>query len=296
RESSSKKPFFIWWAPAAPHREDVATTLMGRPGRDPRPAPRYAKKSSGYKLPRPRNFNEADFSDKPTNMRDRAPVLTDDQIKQLQLDYEGRIGSLLAVDDHVKQLMKILKATKQDKNTLVVFVSDNGWMQGEHRIPGDKFLPYEESLKVPFILRGPGVPAGRTVRGQVSNIDFAATLLDVANARPGRTLDGVSLMPAVRNPKRRPNPIVEIEAPRPLFEQDVPVNAWDRPYKGVRTDRYTYVVYTESGDEELYDRLKDPSQLRSVHADPAYAKVKKRLKAALVKLDKCRGRSCRVKP
>src|SRR3954466_1506459 len=143
-------------------------------------------------------------------MREKAPVLTDKQIAQLQLDYEGRIGSLLAVDDHVKKLMGILKRTHQDKNTLVVFVSDNGWLQGEHRIPGDKFLPYEESLRGPFILRGPGVPRGNTVRGQVSNIDFAATLLDVANARAGRTMDGVSLMPVVRNPKRKPNPIVEI--------------------------------------------------------------------------------------
>jgi N-acetylglucosamine-6-sulfatase len=292
-QKDAKDPFFIWWSPAAPHREDVATTLMGRPGRDPRPAPRYSKRSERFKLPRPRSFNEADFSDKPTNMRERAPVLTDAQIKQLQLDYEGRIGSLLAVDDHVERLMKILKSTGQDENTLVVFVSDNGWMQGEHRIPGDKFLPYEESLRVPFILRGPGVPAGRTVRGQVSNIDFAATLVDIARARPGRTLDGVSLMPAVRNRKRRPARIVELEAPRPLFEQDVPVNAWDRPYKGVRTDRYTYVVYTETGDEELYDRRKDPSQLRSVHADPAYARIKARLAARLVKLDRCRGRSCR---
>jgi arylsulfatase A-like enzyme len=166
-------------------------------------------------------------------------------------------------------------------------------MQGEHRIPGDKFLPYEESLRVPFILRGPGVPAGRTVRSQVSNIDFAATLLDVANARPGRTLDGISLMPTVRNPKRQRARIVEIEAPRPLFEQTVPINAWDRPYKGVRTDRYTYVVYNETGEEELYDRRKDPAQLRSVAADPAYARVKARLAARLVKLDRCRGRSCR---
>jgi N-acetylglucosamine-6-sulfatase len=229
-------------------------------------------------------------------MREKAPALTDKQIAQLQLDYEGRIGSLLAVDDHVKRLMKILKATHQDKNTLVVFVSDNGWMQGEHRIPGDKFLPYEESLRVPFILRGPGVPAGRTVKGQVSNIDFAATLLDVANARPGRTLDGVSLLPVLGNHKRQPNPIVEIEAPRPLFEQNVPVNAWDRPYKGVRTDRYTYVVYTEAGDEELYDRRKDPAQMNSVAADPAYAKVKARLAARLAKLDRCKGKSCRVKP
>jgi N-acetylglucosamine-6-sulfatase len=295
-QKNAKKPFFIWWAPAAPHREDVATTLMGRPGPDPRPAPRYAKKSKRFKLPRPRSFNEADISDKPTNMRESARLLSDGEIKQLQLDYEGRIGSLLAVDDHVKRLMKTLKATKQMKNTLVVFVSDNGWMQGEHRIPGDKFLPYEESLRVPFILRGPGVPAGKTVRGQVSNVDFAATLLDVAGARAGRTLDGISLMPTVRNPKRRPNPIIEIEAPRPLFEQNVPINAWDRPYKGVRTDRYTYVVYTEAGDEELYDRRKDPSQMRNVAADPAYAQTKARLAAALAKLDRCKGRACRIKP
>ena len=295
-ERSARKPFFIWWAPAAPHREDVATTLMGRPGRDPRPAPRYASRSSRFKLPRPKSFNEADVSDKSSNTRDHAPALTDAQIAQLQLDYEGRIGSLLAVDDHVKRLMKILKATHQDKNTLVVFVSDNGWLQGEHRIPGDKFLPYEESLRVPFILRGPGIPGGRTVSSQVSNIDFAATILDVARARAGRTMDGVSLMPAVRNPKRRPNRIVEIEAPRPLFEQDVPVNAWDRPWKGVRTDRYTYVVYTETGEEELYDRRKDPSQLLSVAANPAYAQIKARLAARLAKLDRCRGRSCHIAP
>jgi arylsulfatase A-like enzyme len=293
-ERHAKKPFFIWWAPAAPHREDVATTLMGRPGRDPRPAPRYAKKSERFKLPRPPSFNEADISDKGANMRDHAPLLTAKQIAQLQLDYEGRIGSLLAVDDHVKRLMAILKRTHQMKNTLVVFVSDNGWLQGQHRIPGDKFLPYEESLRVPFILRGPGVPAGESVSSQVSNIDFAATLLDVARAHAGRTQDGVSLVPTLRNPQRQPNKIVEIEAPRPLFEQDVPVNAWDRPWKGVRTERYTYVVYKETGEEELYDRRKDPSELRSVAADPAYAKIKARLAARLAKLDRCRGHSCQV--
>jgi arylsulfatase A-like enzyme len=100
----------------------------------------------------------------------------------------------------------------------------------------------------------------------------------------------------VRKRKQRPNRIVEIEAPRPLFEQNVPVNAWDRPYKGVRTDRYTYVVFTESGGVELYDRRKDPSQLRSVADDPAYAKIKARLAAKLAKLDSCRGRACHIKP
>jgi N-acetylglucosamine-6-sulfatase len=295
-EKSSKKPFFIWWSVAAPHREDVATTLMRRPGRDPRPAPRYAKKSSRFKLPRGPSFNEADLSDKPENMRKAATDLTHEQIAQLQLDYEGRIGSLLAVDDHVKRLVDILTETGQLKNTLIEFVSDNGWMQGHHRIPGDKFLPYEESLRVPFILRGPGVPAGRIVKGQVSNVDLAPTLLDVARAKAGRTMDGTSLMPTVRNPSRRPDRAIEIEALAPLFEGDIPINAWDQPYKGVRTDRYVYVKYTNAGDEELYDLEKDPYELTNLAADPAYAGIRARLVARLTKLDKCKGTACNVKP
>jgi N-acetylglucosamine-6-sulfatase len=292
----SKKPFFIWWAPAAPHREDVAVTLLGRPGADPRPAPRYAAKSKGYKLPEPPSFNEADFADKPSNMRNAAPLMTTKQIDQLQLDYEGRIGSLLAVDDHVKKLVKVLRQTGQLKNTLIVFVSDNGWLQGQHRVTGDKYLPYEESLRVPLIVRGPGVPAGKTVRGQISNIDFAPTLVDAANAKAGRRMDGVSLLPTLRNHSKRPNRILEIEALDPLFRGNVPVNAWDRPYSGVRTDRYTYVVYKETGEQELYDRRNDPYQLTNVAADPAYAKVKSRLAAALKKLSRCKGRSCNIAP
>jgi N-acetylglucosamine-6-sulfatase len=180
---------------------------------------------------------------------------------------------------------------------LIVFVSDNGWLQGQHRIPGDKFLPYEESLRVPLILRGPGIPAGRTVRGQVSNVDFAPTLLDAGRAKPGRVMDGVSLLPTVRDPAARPDRAIEIEALAPLFEQDnIPNNAWDRPYRGVRTDRYTYVVYRETGDQELYDRRQDPSQLNNLVADPAYAAVKARLAAKLARLERCRGRTCDVRP
>ena len=292
----AKKPFFIWWAPAAPHREDVAVTLMGRPGADPRPAPRFAARSKRYTLPRGPSFNEADLSDKAANMTEHATSLTDAQIAQLQLDYEGRIGSLLAVDEHVKRLVAILKRTHQLANTLIVFTSDNGWLQGQHRIPGDKFLPYEESLRVPFILRGPGIPAGRTVHGQVANIDFAPTMLAVARAKAGRTQDGVSLLPAVQDPAKVPDRAIEIEAPAPLFEQQVPVNAWDLPYKGVRTDRYTYVVYTRAGDEELYDRKTDPFELNNLADDPAMAYVKAGLATKLAALNSCAGATCDVKP
>ena len=145
-------------------------------------------------------------------------------------------------------------------------------------------------------MRGPGVPAGRVVRGQVSNIDFAPTLLDVARARAGRTIDGVSLVPALRDARGRPDRALQIEAPRPLFEDPVPANQWDRPYKGVRTDRYTYVVYTETGEQELYDRRRDPAQLRNVAAEARYARVKARLAARLERLDDCKGRTCDVRP
>jgi arylsulfatase A-like enzyme len=273
----------------------VATSLMGRKGADPRPAPRYTKKSKGYKLPQPPSFNEKDLTDKPSNMTSKAPPLTAEQIHQLKLDYQGRTGALLAVDDHVKKLVGVLRKTHQLKNTLIVFLSDNGWLQGQHRIPGDKYLPYEESLRVPLILRGPGIPKGRTVHGQVSNIDFAPTLLAAARAKPGRTMDGVSLLPTIRNPKLRPKRTLEIEALAPLFRRVLPANQWDRPYKGVRTDRYTYVVYTETGEQELYDRKTDPYQLRNVAAVPSYAAIKAELAAKLVKLNTCKGRSCNVR-
>ena len=107
-------------------------------------------------------------------------------------------------------------------------------------------------------------------------------------------MDGVSLLPTIRDPRRRPRRALAIEALAPLFEADVPVNAWDRPYKGVRTNRYTYVVYRETGDEELYDRRKDPHQLRNVAGSRAYAAVKAKLAQKLAGLDRCRGRSCRV--
>ena len=295
-ERKSRKPFFIWWSVAAPHREDVSTTLMGRPGPDPRPAPRYADESTEFELPRPPSFNEADFSDKPSALTDGAAPMSEEQIAQLELDYQGRAGSLLAVDDHVAELVKTLRETDQLRNTMIVFLSDNGWMQGEHRITGDKFLPYEESLRIPLIIRGPGVPKDQTVKGQVSNIDFAPTLVDAADASAGRTMDGVSLLPTLRDPKRRPERALQIEALAPLFAGDIPVNAWDRPYSGVRTDRYTYVVWTETGEVELYDRRKDPHQLASVAGDPAYAEIEARLATKLARLEGCAGKACNVKP
>jgi arylsulfatase A-like enzyme len=293
KERSKRKPFFIWWSPAAPHREDVSTTLMGKPGPDPRPPARYAGEVASLSLPQPPSFNEPDIEDKPSPVENAAVPMSDEIIEQLRLDYQGRAGSLMAVDDRVKNLVKTLKRTDQLRNTVIMFLSDNGWLQGEHRVTGDKFLPYEEALRVPLIIRGPGVKKNTTVDGQVSNVDFAPTLLDFANARPGRTQDGVSLLPTLRKPGKRPDRVLGIEATAPLFPGgQIPVNAWDQPYTGVRTDQYTYVVWTQTGETELYDRAADPYQLDNVSGDPAYAAIEADLAAKTEALRNCVGQAC----
>jgi arylsulfatase A-like enzyme len=130
------------------------------------------------------------------------------------------------------------------------------------------------------------------VTGQVSNIDFAPTLLDLANARAGRTVDGLSLLPTIDDPAEVPERALGIEAPAPLFAGAIPVNAWDRPYEGVRTDRWTFVEYTESGDRQLFDRESDPHELHNLAGDPAYADVEERLAEKTAELAECAGKDC----
>ena len=135
----------------------------GPPG--PRPAPGAAlrgSRASSYTLPRPPSFNEADLTDKPSNMTD-AGAAADRRADRPARSSTTRAAPArcCAVDDHVAEAGQDPARDRTScKNTLIVFVSDNGWLQGEHRIPGDKFLPYEESLRVPLIVRGPGVPDG----------------------------------------------------------------------------------------------------------------------------------------
>jgi arylsulfatase A-like enzyme len=128
----------------------------------------------------------------------------------------------------------------------------------------------------------------------VANVDFAPTLLDAAGAKAGRVMDGISLLPAARRPSRLPDRAIQLEALSRLLSGDfpLPLNGWDRPYRGVRTDRYTYVVFTETGEKELYDRREDPAQLVNVAGDPEFAKVQARLAQRLAKLNRCKGKAC----
>ncbi len=288
---NGERPFFLSWAPLAPHTE-VGTGL--NLDRNPRPAPRHRGRFSDEPLPRPPSFNEADMSDKPGFMQ-RAP-LDAAEIDGITKRYRSRLESLLAVDEAVKAIVDKLRDRGILSKTTIIFTADNGLMEGQHRIPGGKTVAYTPSARVPLLLRGQGIPAGASVSSMVSNVDLAATILDIADATAGIPIDGLSLIPVAQNPS-------SIAARHLLLETGEPGarDPGDRWYAAVRSTRYLYVEHwlrNSSGvdvrtGKELYDHQIDAQQMESKHADPAYATVMADLAQRLQALQACAGANCR---
>jgi N-acetylglucosamine-6-sulfatase len=109
--------------------------------------------------------------------------------------HRGRLQSMLAVDDMIGNLIKALKECDELDNTYIFFTSDNGFHMGEHRLGAGKWTPYEEDITVPLVVRGPGVPEGRTLHQMVLNNDLAPTFADLAGAKRPPFVDGRSLGP-----------------------------------------------------------------------------------------------------
>jgi arylsulfatase A-like enzyme len=280
RRAPQPRPFFLWLTYTAPHWGGLPDP---NPPRDCRgtatPAPRHAHAFDSEPLPKPPNFNEADLSDKPARLRGR-PLLTATEVADIQRMYRCQLESLLSVDEGVKKVVAALRENRELANTLVVYTSDNGFFHGEHRIPKGKERVYEESIRVPLMMRGPGIPAGEKVIRVTVNADLAPTIVDLANATPGLPMDGRSLIPLARNPELERRRGVLIEEPT---------------FKAIRTERYLYAEYS-SGERELYDLKNDPYELQSRDRAPAYARVRSRLAARLQKLENCAGASCRAHP
>ena len=165
-------------------------------------------------------------------------------------------------------------------NTVLIFTSDNGFLNGQHRIPPDKGHIYEESLRVPLMMRGPGIPVGVSVNDLVINADLAPTIVGVANANPGLEMDGRSLIPVAQHPG--------IERGRELLVEQA-------GFAAIRTQRYMYAEYN-TGERELYDLRNDPFELQSSADDSAHALVQAQLAARLQDLRDCAGSDCLPRP
>ncbi|WP_298232466.1 sulfatase [uncultured Azohydromonas sp.] len=240
----SSKPFFLYLAPYLPHGPSLA------------PA-RYLDLLPDVKLPRPPSFNEADVSDKPGWLR-RLPLLDSARIAQIRRFYRRQLQAALALDDMVESVVRTLQATGQLSNTFIVFTSDNGYFHGEHRIPGDKKRAYEESIHVPLVVCGPGIPAGRVVTQLTSNVDFAPTLAALAGVAPPGFVDGRSLVPLLRGrtPARWRQALL-------LESQPPEVNSVYQSYVGLRTQTDRTLVLWDYGFREFYELKTDPYQLQN---------------------------------
>jgi N-acetylglucosamine-6-sulfatase len=295
RRSRGRRPFFLSVAFVAPHHE--VPFVRARTGHLVRPAPRDANALDYDPVPASPAFAEGNLADKPASIRSHGRLDTA-SIAGIAARRRDRQESLLAVDDAVAAIVAALRRSHELENTYILFTSDNGYMQGEHDIPSGKMLPYEPSTAVPLILRGPRVPARAVSHELVANVDLAPTILDVARARPGKVLDGRSLLPFARDPRRRSNrPLLhETGGRRFVLARDEDRGGADlrrvMSYRAVRTSRWLWVEYRD-GARELYDRASDPDELRSLDGDPAYRHVRARLHRVLRRLATCTGAACR---
>src|SRR5918994_5881800 len=216
----AEEPWFAYVAPKEPHEPHD-------------PPQRHAHDFDGVALPEPPNFDTVDpsqpqsvnnlpslsgdvqswlkeghsnkyerqlqqYERKLRREGDKSSSTADDARSYLRKEYEGQLEDLQTVDDLVGELVAALEETDQLERTYIVFMTDNGYLLGEHRLY-EKGLPYEESIGTPLLVRGPGVPAEQS-RGQlVANLDIAQTFADLAGASSPTNTDGSSLAPMLTN-------------------------------------------------------------------------------------------------
>ena len=184
-----------------------------------------------------------------------------------------------AVDDSIGKLLDYLEEAGLADNTVVMYSSDQGFYLGDHGWFDKRFM-YEESLRMPYLVRWPGViePGSRN-SDLVQNLDFAETFLDLAGVSIPSDMQGTSLVPLFKGK----TPDDWRDAIYYHYYEYPAVHSVHRHY-GVRTDRYKLIYFYSIDEWELYDLEKDPDELKNLYADAGYAEVVGTLKAKLKEL------------
>jgi len=310
RASAESQPFFVYFSSFAPHEP-------------PKAAYRHRDLFQDARAPQTPSFNEADVSDKPSWIQGD-PLLTDEEIIALNELYIERLQSMQAVDEMISQLIQVLQETGTLENTYIVFTSDNGYHLGQHRLKNGKGSAYLEDIQVPFVIRGPGVPQGDSLKGYVTgNIDFAPTIADLAGIIPPEFVDGRSLAPLFadnrpgltdwrdgllfeyfreekNNSDQESRRGVELISYIPdadygifePFEQLIGLpTGLIVPYRGIITAQYKYVRY-EDDTVELYNIQADPFELENIAPTTDPVKLNN-FSNWLDLLSACAGADCR---
>ena len=193
----------------------------------------------------------------------------------------GRLRSLMAVEEGVGKILKALEETNQLNNTVIVFTSDNGYFYGEHGLSVERRLAYEESIRMPLLMRYPPVVRAGTVRDEFAlNIDLAPTLLELAGVS-APIVDGRSLVPLLNGPGSDWRRSFLIE----YYSDKVIPRVRQMGYKAVRTERWKYIHYYElDGMDELYDLTADPYEMKNIINQPEAGSTLEAMKRELERL------------
>ena len=243
REHAGVRPFFLYFAPFAPHAPAT-------------PAPRHAGTFAEMPPWRPPNFDEADVSDKPLWVQEIAPWSAA-RIDQKDRFARRQLECLQAVDEAVGAIVQALRDAGVERDTIVLFASDNGFAWGAHRWE-PKECPYQECMRVPLVVGYPAlVPAGRADARIALNIDYAPTIAELAEAAPDAGVEGTSLVPLLRGAA-------------PSWRTDFLEEHWGGKiptFAQVHGSPWTYTEYATT-EIELYDQRADPFELSNVAGDP----------------------------
>ena len=257
----SDRPFLVYLAHKAIHpnviqRDDGSVVpIPGQPGGFVA-ADRHRGRYVGRTMPRRANAFKPPLG-KPALLRqiDQLPPLgpktatTDDEIR-------GRLEMLLGVDDSLGRILAALERKGVLNDTMVVFTSDHGYFYGEHGLNEERRLAYEETIRIPLVIRYPPLAmAGSTPPEMALSLDIAPTLLEAAGLQPGAEIQGRSLVPVLKKEAREWRTSFLIE----YFTDTVYPRIRNMGYVAARTARHKYINYRElQGMDELYDLDKDP--------------------------------------
>lgn len=265
-ERDDDDPWYLWLGPNAPHSPYAAEHRYKgarTKGWDGNPATR-----------------DSDVADEPDFVR-----RSQGSLEQARKVRRKQLRTLYSVNDQVKQVFALLEELGEQEDTLAIFMSDNGFLWGEHGITGKRYA-YTQSIQIPLMIRWPGrIAPGSSDDRLAANLDLTPTLLEAAGAEAPQ-LDGMSLLGSAT---RR----------RLLVEQWADEETYVPTMASLRTDAYQYVEYYARGGRRVvarqyYDLERDPWQRRNLLGDddggndPDVSKLSRRLRAARV----CSGRSC----
>ncbi len=285
KQQSSEKPWALCLGQKAPHSFYF-------------PEEKYSHTFDEVRVPYPSSAFA--LEDKPKWIRERLPTwhgiygplfewrksFPDDRPEAVK-DFENMIhaywGTVLSVDDSVGRLVAYLKESGQLENTLIVFLGDNGLLEGEHGMI-DKRTMHEPSIRIPLIACGPGIPEGRVISEQVLTLDIAPSLIELCGATPLPSIQGRSWakLAASGDAEWRKAWFYEYN-----YEKQFP---YTPNVRGVRTDEWKFIRYPHGDGSpdrhkaELYNLVEDPAELKNLADSADYKAVRTKLEKRLIEL------------